>query len=33
MVTPQANTIIAQAFYRKMAQELPFNPRVDMMKE
>lgn len=32
MVTPKANTEAAQAFYRKMAQELPLNPRADIMK-
>lgn len=31
MVTPKANIETAKAFYRKMAQELPFNPRADMM--
>jgi len=30
IVTPKANTPAATAFYRKMAEELPFNPR-DMM--
>jgi curved DNA-binding protein len=30
IVTPKANTSAAQAFYKKMAQELPFNPRADM---
>jgi curved DNA-binding protein len=31
IVTPKANTEKARTFYRKMAQELPFNPRADMM--
>ncbi|HDN27283.1 MAG TPA: J domain-containing protein [Thioploca sp.] len=31
IVTPKANTEKARAFYRKMAQELPFNPRADMI--
>ncbi len=31
IVTPKADTKAAQAFYQKMAQELPFNPRADLM--
>ncbi|RKZ90881.1 MAG: J domain-containing protein [Candidatus Parabeggiatoa sp. nov. 1] len=30
IVTPKANTEAARAFYRKMAQELPLEPRADM---
>lgn len=33
MVTPQATTETARAFYRKMAQELPLDPRTDLIKE
>ena len=31
IVTPKADTPTAIAFYRKMAQELPFNPRANML--
>ncbi len=31
IVTPKADTAEAQAFYLKMAQTLPFNPRADMI--
>jgi len=31
IVTPKASTEAAQAFYRKMAQELSFNPRENLM--
>jgi curved DNA-binding protein len=30
IVTPKANTEAARAFYHRMAQELPLNPRADM---
>ena len=32
IVTPQVNTKAAQALYRKMAEEMPFNPREEMME-
>jgi len=31
IITPPATTEAAQAFYRKMAQELPLNPRADLL--
>ncbi|MDM8561705.1 DnaJ C-terminal domain-containing protein [Candidatus Parabeggiatoa sp. HSG14] len=32
MVTPSANTEASQAFYQKMAQELPLNPRANIFE-